>query len=70
MLFFRITFVSVCILGDTSTGKTELIKRFMRDTPPEINTLTTTTNYLEREIPVVGGGKVKIMMWDIRKTTD
>ena len=55
----------VCVIGGTSVGKTAIIKRFVEDTFSAKSKATTTAQYTEKMVDVMGSPQpLKFLLWD------
>ena len=54
----------VVLVGDTTSGKTHLLSRYIKGTLPKSPTATIGVEFATRTVPLVKGGVVKLQIWD------
>ena len=56
--------VKVIVVGDTGTGKTNIIQTFDKGVTPNFTTPTVGVDYFAKTISVESNHKVKMQIWD------
>jgi small GTP-binding protein len=55
----------ICLLGDFSTGKTSLVRRFVYNLFDERYMSTLGVNISRKEVDLSGGEQVRLLIWDL-----